>query len=506
MSSFLSNKFTARLGPVVIVAVIYYLVARFSLLLALEATNATAVWPPAGIGLAAILLLGYRLWPAIALGAFFANLDILTALGFTTSLAVAGSFSTAIGNTLEALVGGFLILHFTGGCNPFRRSSDIVKFVLFGALLGTTVSAITGTSTLCILKGTWSNFGLTWLTWWTGDAAGILVITPVIMTWYNRRKSGWTYLEISEAAVILALLAMLGWIVFVKEFTFPFFFIPLIFWAAFRFGQFESSVFILILSSLLIAGAVHGVILFNGATFNVSILLLQGYIGIVSVTTMLLTSLINERIAMLTDLNSNNEALRHEIDERQRTEEDLRRMNERFSLATNAACLGVWDWDMRKNELVWDDRMFELYGIKKGDLAGIYEAWLKGAHPDYPAGVDDIPKPAQAGEQEYDSEFRVEWPDGTTHFIQAYGKILRDADGRPVRMTGINFDITKRKRMEEEFGRLNEELEQRVKERTAELEKKNAELERMNRLFVGRELRMVELKKRVKKLEEKHGR
>jgi PAS domain S-box-containing protein len=182
---------------------------------------------------------------------------------------------------------------------------------------------------------------------------------------------------------------------------------------------------------------------------------------------------------------------------------DLSRMNERFSLATNAARLGVWDLDLRGNELLWDDRMYELYGIKKEDFTGAYEAWLQAVHPDDRARCDEISKLAQRGEREYDTEFRVVWPDGTVHYLKAYGQMVRDEEGRPLRMTGINFDVTERKEAEEKILRLNEELEQRVRERTGELERRNYELEQMNKAFVGRELRMVELKERIRELKER---
>ena len=134
-----------------------------------------------------------------------------------------------------------------------------------------------------------------------------------------------------------------------------------------------------------------------------------------------------------------------DVAERKRVEENLRQMNERFSLSTRAAHMGVWDWDLKKNELVWDNGMYELYGVKRDDFSGAYDAWLKGIHPDDREASDRISKQAQRGEREYNTEFRVVWPDGSIHYLKAYGQFVRDRDGNPLRMTGVNFDITELK-------------------------------------------------------------
>jgi len=177
--------------------------------------------------------------------------------------------------------------------------------------------------------------------------------------------------------------------------------------------------------------------------------------------------------------------------------EELQRANARFSIAAEAAGLGVWDWDLRNDELLWDDRMYALYGVKRGDFGGAYDAWLQGVHPEDRERSDAISRRARAGEEEYDTEFRVVWPDGSVRFLKAYARIIRDAGGKALRMTGINIDITGLKRAEEELRALNESLERRVGERTAALEESNRELDRMNKLFVGRELQMRELKRRL---------
>ncbi len=137
------------------------------------------------------------------------------------------------------------------------------------------------------------------------------------------------------------------------------------------------------------------------------------------------------------------------INARKQAEEKTIKLAERLDLATRGARLGIWDWDIQKNELIWDDRMYELYGVKREDFSGAYRAWLNGLHPDDRAHSDEISAQARRGEREYDTEFRVVLPDGTLRVLKAYGDVIRDSVGNPVRMIGVNFDITERKQAED---------------------------------------------------------
>jgi len=135
-------------------------------------------------------------------------------------------------------------------------------------------------------------------------------------------------------------------------------------------------------------------------------------------------------------------------DETLRSEHRFRALNERFSLALRAANLGIWDWDIAEDRLEWDDRMFELYGVERGEFAGVVDAWRSRVHPEDAARAQDGLEAALRGERQYDTEFRVALPDGSLRFIRAYGQVTRDSAGRPLRMTGINFDISESKRAE----------------------------------------------------------
>ena len=166
-----------------------------------------------------------------------------------------------------------------------------------------------------------------------------------------------------------------------------------------------------------------------------------------------------------------------DITARRQAEEQITRLAERLDLATRAAHLGVWDWDVVRDHLVWDTDMYRLYGVKAEDFSGAYEAWLNGLYPQERESTDQIVQLALRGEKEYDTEFRVVWPDASVHWLRALGHVIRDERGMPLRMVGINYDITARKRAEEEIRKLNASLEQRVAERTRQLELANRELE-----------------------------
>ncbi|MEO7273988.1 MAG: PAS domain-containing protein [Vicinamibacterales bacterium] len=124
---------------------------------------------------------------------------------------------------------------------------------------------------------------------------------------------------------------------------------------------------------------------------------------------------------------------------------------ERLRLATRAGRVAVWDWDVIQNRLQWDDAMYELYGVSREQFSGAYEAWAQGLHPDDAVRMHEEIRLALSGERAYDTTFRVRLPDRSVRYIQANATVLRDASGAATRMLGTNWDITSRKRAEEEL-------------------------------------------------------
>ena len=153
----------------------------------------------------------------------------------------------------------------------------------------------------------------------------------------------------------------------------------------------------------------------------------------------------------------------------QEATERVTQIAHRLELATSVGHIGVWDWNISTNELVWDNQMFALYGIQKDTFGSVYEAWLAAVHPDDRARCDASIQQALRNEHQYDIEFRVRWPNDTEHVIKATAQVLRDTDGTPLRMTGINYDITSRKEAEgalkayaTELETINQSLDQAV--------------------------------------------
>src|SRR4249920_1796645 len=163
-----------RVAQLLALSATYFAAAKLSLMLAVVHKSATAVWPPTGIALAGLLIFGYRAWPAIALGAFVANI--------TTSGSAATCLGIATGNTLEALAGAWLVNRFARGRSAFFAGRDAFRFAALASLVSPAISATVGCVSL-VLGGSssWERFGPIWVTWWLGDMGGAVVVAPMLI-------------------------------------------------------------------------------------------------------------------------------------------------------------------------------------------------------------------------------------------------------------------------------------------------------------------------------------
>jgi len=273
-------------------AVVYVIAGELSLSLASIHASASAVWPPTGIALAAFLVFGRGVWPAILTGAFLVN--IATEGNAATSLGI------AVGNTFEGLVGAWLVARFASGTAAFDRPHDVFKFLTLAGLLATAISPTVGVTSLCLGRfADWSAYGEIWLTWWLGDVGGAVVVTPALVLWARQPRPGWTTAQGIELGAMLALIALVGAIAFGgvgpgRRLPLSFLCLPLTIWTAFRFGPRKTATAVLLLSGIAVWGTVRGTGPFHGESANESLLLLQIFMGVVTATSLPLAAVVAE--------------------------------------------------------------------------------------------------------------------------------------------------------------------------------------------------------------------
>jgi signal transduction histidine kinase len=284
------------LASVFALAALYFGAAKLGLSLAFEAEQVSVVWPPSGIALAALLLFGYRLWPGIALGAFLANATTPHEPAW-----VAGGIT--VGNTLAAVLGAWLLHRLVGFRTSLVRLKDVLGLVVLAAGISTMVSATLGVTSLCLGRAQeWPNAWALWRHWWLGDAIGVLIVAPVLLTWGSWDRIRWQPRRVIEAVVLLIGLGEVCILVFAGgpgstatghplEYTL----FPFVVWAALRFGPRAWTSVTLVTATIAVLGTVNNSGPFAGGSVEESLILLDLYMAVVAVTALLLGATIAER-------------------------------------------------------------------------------------------------------------------------------------------------------------------------------------------------------------------
>jgi signal transduction histidine kinase len=288
------GSFASLLLKILLLAVVYHLAARLGLKMAYVQINTSPVWPPTGIALAALLAFGFKLWPGVSLGVLLGSL--LTGAPLNLALGM------ALGNTLEALAGAYLLKRYFDFHNEIDRIQDVIGLALV-SLLATTISATIGTTTL-ILTGSagLDNIGAIWPTWWIGDLLGALVVAPVLLVWATSTSFRTTNRLRIEGGMLLVLLALVTGYVFgdrpspsIYHQALIYLIFPFIIWAALRLGQRGATTAVILVSGIAIWGTVQGAGPFSLQLKNDSLVLLQTFSAVVSLTALILAAATTER-------------------------------------------------------------------------------------------------------------------------------------------------------------------------------------------------------------------
>ena len=254
-----------------------------------------------------------------------------------------------------------------GGTNVFDRPQGVFKFAI-AAVISAIISPAFGVTSLGVAGfADWANYGAIWLTWWLGDATGDLVFTPLVLLWSVASKRRWNRKEAAEVGALLLLLVLLSWVVFggwpaVSVRNYPIVLIcgSVVIWTAFRFTQRETATGIFILSAIAVWGTLHGFGPFVTETENQSLLALQSWTAVLTISAI---------------------ALSAGMAERRRAEEALRESEARINLATNAANLGLWVWNLRDDELWVTEQWRRLFGFAESEPVS-FDRVLQVVHPE----------------------------------------------------------------------------------------------------------------------------
>jgi PAS domain S-box-containing protein len=411
-----------RTLQVALFAAAYFAAARLSLLVAIPPGYATAIWPPSGIALAVLLLAGQGLWPGVWLGSFLANASIEGAL--------AASAIIATGSTLQAYAIAALVRRRLGVPRRFERVSSVLAFVglvLGGAVIAPSV-ALVPLSQLAPLPR--DELIANWWTWWQGDATGMLIFTPLVLSWSAPGKE-WTRARTVEAAVFAALLVVAAQIVFGTGVGRTFVLVPFIVWAAFRFGQREVTTVCAVVCAMALwytlrtdAGP------FGNLPPNETLLLLLAFVATIVVTGLVLC-------AVLAQL----EQARSDLERRARQSE------ERFRLMIESVVdYAIVMLDAKGRVASWNGGAERILGYPAAEILG------------QPLRRFYLPEDAESGKPQeeltraaaghYEAEgWRVR-KDGSTFWAGVVVTGVRDEDGRLLGFAKVVHELTERKAAE----------------------------------------------------------
>ncbi|HEY1359978.1 MAG TPA: EAL domain-containing protein [Thermoleophilaceae bacterium] len=419
--------YPARLAAV---AGCYFAVAKLGLSFAASHQVVSAVWPPSGVALAAVLLLGYRIAPAIAVGAFFANL--------TADSGAAEAVGICTGNALGAMTACYLLTR--ARLNPdLHRMRDVAVLAILGAGVSTAVNASIGVGTLWA-GGVVSTdaLGEFWRTWWLGDLTGVLLVAPPLLL-LRRRATGLPGGgQIAEACGLAAALVLVTSFVLNADLTLAYPVFPLIVLAAMRFRQVGAVTASLVVGGLAIAFTWNGVGPFVSAVPADGLLSAQLFVGLAALTGLLVA-------AMRTEW--------------ERAEEALARVGESevaLAEAQAIAHVGSWEWDIEADDITWSDELYRIFGVDRGTFGTSYQSYLDCVHPEDRELVEGKVREAFGDGTPFRFEHRIIRPSGEVRNVSSHGKIIRDSAGSARKMRGTAQDVTEHRLAEERFEALLE--------------------------------------------------
>ena len=467
---------------IALLAAVYYAAARVGLQLQFEASQATPIWPPSGIALAALLLFGQRLGSGVFVGAFLANLvDFFlkarpgTPLGagdvihyFAEHLGQVGaSAAIGVGNLLEAMVGARLIRRKIGNAELSDQVRHVVIFVGAAAASCAVASTLGVASLSAVAALPADQISTAWLTWWLGDATGMLVLTPFIQVWSPLRREALRELPWARMLAALALLLVYSefcfnawfgsslsglshaafghWLDLRALLAHAYLLLPILLWIEFRFGILTASAGVVIASAVAVMGSVAGQGLFVGATENDSLLALQSFNAVLSVTTLIFDAALRERRRAAQRMQ---ELLQQRLSEQIVA---LDRAEGRFRLLVESITdHAIFMLDPEGNVANWNPGAERIKGYSPGEIIGQHFSRFY-SEEDRQAGVPERGLAAAARTGKHEAEGWRWRKDGSRFWALVVIHAIRDEAGKLVGFAKVTRDMTERRAVEEQL-------------------------------------------------------
>lgn len=390
------------------------------------------VWPPAAVILAALMLTPRRLWWSYLVVVGPAHVILMvTCMPGMPAAALAVQF---VGYGVQAVLAAEVLRRFGDSPPRFDDLRSVTRFVLIGV-----VGAIAITTTAVAYLYTWTGWVSDYRSIWgqrvIANAIPTLILTPfIVLTVQSVRapKRGTSAASFAELALLMAAMVAVSFAVFGADSSsrhaFPallYALLPLVLWAAVRFRPTGLYACLVTIAFVSLFNAHHGRGLFDTLSRTENVLALQLFLVAISLPMMLLAAMVQER---------------------RRTERALMVSQQRYSLATAAGSVGVWDWNLTTNEIYLDPAIKRMLGFEDHEIENTMDAWTRHMHPDDVESVLGLVREHVAGVSPmFEAEHRVFHKNGTIRWLLCRGVVVEHVNGVPVRMTGTDTDVTEHK-------------------------------------------------------------
>jgi PAS domain S-box-containing protein len=464
---FPKSRIGQYLAKVTLVAIAYFVGGKLAVSIPGVALLGSSVWPPAGIAQAALLLLGLRYWPGIALGTFFFEIVGIKPL-FTLAL------QAAFGSTLQAVF-AVAFLRRLGFHSSLNNLRDVINFIFISALISTQINSFFGPLRMCLAGLVdWSQYWEVRWNWFLGDAMGVLIFTPLLLILFqlkaqikfhklNLRNLPENWLTSLSLGILLV---TVSWIVFtakteaeISRYPLEYLPFPFIIWAAIQWGQPGAVFASFLISWIAIWGVINGggPFIAKGENINQAILFLQAFLGVSTMTSLLLAAIVTERAS---------------------SEKLLRQSETKYRELVETGNSIIVKLDTKGKFTFFNEFAQKFFGFSEEEIlgkspVGTIIAQNETVEKSIAAMMIDITKHPELYQQ---NEYENIRKNGEKVWVSWSNKSLLDAEGNFIGIIAIGTDITERRKAELALQKLNEELEIRVAERTATLVATEAEL------------------------------